>query len=331
MVDIKEIYAGILSGLHTEPPETTMGKKLIINVAPTGSYTNRQQNPLQPYTLEENVRAAIDACKAGAAVWHVHAREADGFPSKDPKVVKETIERVFEKCPDIVTSVIAYADYSQQGVEQIKPTVDLLAAAGPRYMQTSPLVIRPSSISEKYTYVITEKLLQGVVRYLEDHGVHPEYQCDAYGPQRHIEDWMIGTGIAKNPPIFNLMAGFHGRGFASPAGPNPWKYVYVASILESMPKGAVLGVCAGGRNWLPFTLFAIMLGVDMVRVGMEDCVYVHPHRDEKLKSSAQAVAMVVEMARILGREIATPDEAREILGVTSVKAARRNAKEGAAA
>ena len=206
--------------------------------------------------------------------------------------------------------------------------MDLLTSSNPRYMQTCPLVIRPSSISDKYTYVITENILKGVVRYLEDHGVRPEYQCDAYGPQRHIEDWMIKTGIARNPPIMNLMAGFHGRGFASPAQADPWKYVYEASILESMPKSAVLGVCAGGRNWLPFTLFAMMLGVDMVRVGMEDCVFVHPHRDEKLRSSAQAVEMVVEMARILGRDIATPDEAREILGVTSVKAPGRKAIPG---
>jgi 3-keto-5-aminohexanoate cleavage enzyme len=77
----------------------------------------------------------------------------------------------------------------------------------------------------------------------------------------------------------------------------------------------VRGVCAGGRNWLPFTTLAIMLGFDMVRVGMEDSVYVHPHRDEKLKTSAEAVKRVVDIANALGREIATPDEAREILGV----------------
>src|SRR3989304_3625178 len=104
MVDIKDIYSGILSGLHTEPPDLTMSKKLIINVAPTGSFTNREQNPGQPYTMEGNVQAVIEARKAGASVWHAHAREENGLPSKDPKVMKETIARVLDKCPDMVTS-----------------------------------------------------------------------------------------------------------------------------------------------------------------------------------------------------------------------------------
>jgi 3-keto-5-aminohexanoate cleavage enzyme len=74
-------------------------------------------------------------------------------------------------------------------------------------------------------------------------------------------------------------------------------------------------VCAGGRNWLPFTTLAMMLGFDMVRVGMEDSVYVYPHRNEKLATSAQAVRKVVTIANELGREIATPDEARQIMGI----------------
>src|SRR5262249_57895895 len=82
MVDIRDLYTGILSNVHMELPHKTMDKKLIINVAPTGSFMNRQQNPGQPYTMEENVKAAIGAHKAGAAVWHGQARDKDGVPSK---------------------------------------------------------------------------------------------------------------------------------------------------------------------------------------------------------------------------------------------------------
>ena len=74
MVDINELYSGILTSLHREAPHKTMAKKLIVNVAPTGSFTNREQNPGQPYTMEENVRAVVEAHKAGASVWHAHAR-----------------------------------------------------------------------------------------------------------------------------------------------------------------------------------------------------------------------------------------------------------------
>jgi 3-keto-5-aminohexanoate cleavage enzyme len=69
-----------------------------------------------------------------------------------------------------------------------------------------------------------------------------------------------------------------------------------------------------------------MSGVDMVRVGMEDAIYVHPHRDRILETSAEAVKMIAEAAALLGRDIATPDEARAILGISPAETgAERNA------
>jgi 3-keto-5-aminohexanoate cleavage enzyme len=319
MVSIKDLYSDIVTGLHAEPRLTTMNKKLIINVAPTGSFTSRQQNPLQPYTMDENVRAAVEACRAGAAVWHCHAREPDGLPSKDPIVVKETIDRVLDQCPDIVTSVIPYADYTKQGVEQIKPCVDLLTEAGPQYMQTAVLLIMSTSFSSKFTYVVTEQSLRETAAYLESRGVRPEYQGHAYSGLKDVMDWLISTGVAKSPPITNIMAGFHGFSHATPVTPDPWSYVYLMSLAQTLPAGAVHGMCAGGRNWLPFTTLAIIMGFDMVRVGMEDSVYMYPYSDEKIRTSADAVKKVADIARSLGREIATPDEARKILGVRSTR------------
>jgi hypothetical protein len=178
MVDAKAVFSGIMTGLHTEPPIQAMRKKLIINVAPTGSFTNREQNPLQPYTMAENVKAAIEAYKAGASVWHVHPRENNGLPSIDPKVAKETIDRVLDVCSDIITSVITYSDFNAQGAGLLRPMVEYLTTAGPRYVQTCPIVIRPSSISDAYTTVVTRNSITGVVEYLQDHGIRPEFQCD---------------------------------------------------------------------------------------------------------------------------------------------------------
>ena len=325
MVEIKSIYEGILTGLHAEPPLKTMNKKLIINVAPTGAFTSRQQNPLQPYTMEENVKSAIEAHRAGAAVWHVHAREPDGLPSKDPYVLRETIDRVLQACPDVVTSVIPYADYTKQGVEQIRPTVEVLKAAGEQYMETSVLLIMSMTVSEKFTYVVTERSMKEMIVYLEKNNVRPEYQGHAYSGIKDMLDWVISTGIAKSPPIMNIMAGFHGFNHATPLTPDPWNYGNVMSLFQTLPTDGVRGICAGGRNWLPYTVLGIMLGADIVRVGMEDSVYVHPHRDEKLQTSAQAVSLVKTIAESLGREIATPDEARAILGIKTRQAKRASA------
>ena len=70
---------------------------------------------------------------------------------------------------------------------------------------------------------------------------------------------------------------------------------------------------------MPFSTLAIMLGFDMVRVGMEDTVYLYPHRDEKIKTSAEAVRKVIAVANELGREIATPSEAKAIMGIGAQK------------
>ena len=315
MADIHDLYSGILSNVHMEMPHKTMDKKLIINVAPTGSFMNWQQNPGQPYTMEENVKAAIEAYKAGAAVWHVHARDKDGTPSKDPHVLKETIARVLEKCPDIVTSVVPYADYDRQGVDLLKRTVDVLTHAGPEFFQSAVLLIQTTGFSEKFTYVITEKTLSEQVKYLEDHGVRPEYQGTSYQGIKDVLDWLVDKGIAKDPPLMNIMMGFHGFCHGSPLGPDPWNYIYMMTMQQTLAPNAVKGVCAGGRNWMPFCTLAIMLGFDMVRVGMEDTVYLYPHRDEKIQTSAQAVRKVMAVANELGREIATPAEARAIMGI----------------
>ncbi len=69
----------------------------------------------------------------------------------------------------------------------------------------------------------------------------------------------------------------------------------------------------GGRQWLPLTTEAILLGVDCVRIGMEDCIWMYPHKDVKIKSCAEVINKVANIARELGREIASPSEAAKIL------------------
>ena len=320
MVSIKDLFSGYATSLHEEPPHLTLNKKLIINVAPTGSFTSRQQNPYQPYTMEENIRAAVESYRAGAAVWHVHARDDDGMPSKDPAVMRETIDRVRAECPDIVTSVIPYVDYNAPGVSQVSRCVDYMVKAGPHYMETAVLICTTGSFSEKFTYTVTSSILTDIVNYLEERGVKPEFQGHSYQALKDTYDWILARDLASAPALLNVMLGFHGYSHASPVGPDPWNYIYLMAMQGTLPSGAVHGICAGGRNWLPFANMAILLGFDMVRVGMEDSVYLHPHRDDKIRRCAETVERVVAIAKALGREIATPEVARQIMGLKPMHA-----------
>ena len=86
-------------------------------------------------------------------------------------------------------------------------------------------------------------------------------------------------------------------------------------MMKMMPEHTVVGLSAGGRNWLAITAFAILMGVDFVRVGMEDQLHMYPHMDELIERNVDAVKKIATIARELGRKIGTPKEARELLGL----------------
>ena len=86
-------------------------------------------------------------------------------------------------------------------------------------------------------------------------------------------------------------------------------------MMNTLPVKGVLGVSTGGRNWLPLAVSAIMGGADIVRVGTEDALWMYPHRDDLASSPAEMIRKVQTIANALGRPIATPAEAREILAI----------------
>jgi len=96
-------------------------------------------------------------------------------------------------------------------------------------------------------------------------------------------------------------------------------FEYLFTYVRMLPKTGVLWqALIGGRYWMPLTVMAIMLGADIVRIGMEDAVNMYPHRDDYIRSNGEVVEAIAGIARYLGREVATPAEARKILGLSQV-------------
>jgi len=86
-------------------------------------------------------------------------------------------------------------------------------------------------------------------------------------------------------------------------------------IRENIPK-SIIGVYPGGPNWLPMITLGILMGADIVRVGVEDCSWMYPHRDDLIKKNSEVVKLTADLARMHGRRvIADAKEAREILGM----------------
>lgn len=127
---------------------------------------------------------------------------------------------------------------------------------------------------------------------------------------------LFDSGVSTwKPYVINIHCGKHTD---EQIDVDPWGQLQIIKDIEFIRhemSGACTGVCAGGRNWLPISTQGIMQGCDIVRTGIEDQYWLWPHRDEISTSASQTTELVVTIAKTLGRGIATPAEAREILGM----------------
>ena len=296
----------------------TMDKKLIITVCPTGALFSRKQNPNQPYTPEEIALDVIQAHEEGAAMAHLHTRKEDGRFGAPHEVLKEVIDRIHDKCPDMIIQPSACESYvpgtTNYSYESVKPMVEIMKER--RYMEAT--IFTPVSYAaedltgEAHLSIATEANTVKTIQYLQDHEIKPEFMNHNWEGIHNVKEWLIKPGILHKPYLMSMGPGMHN---AAETYPDPWGMMYIMSMMNMMPDGSVLSISAGGRNWLALSTFAILLGVDNVRVGMEDHVWMYPHKDEKIRRSADSAKKIATIATELGRDIASPVEARKILGI----------------
>ncbi len=303
-----------------DEPSPVMDKKLVINVAPTGAFIKREQNPNQPYTPAEVAKQAIESYKVGASVFHVHVRDEKGIIQlSNVPAIKESVDRVLDECPDMVLSHSGHSDVSDEIMIGVKALVDPLIEdglkVGRRYVHTQ--VILPMATPGHF---VDKASLAETIKYLQDNNVVPEFQIDNYRSLYNTINWVIRPGILNKPYVINLLAGLHGPTVVGPGLPDPWGRIHIMTMFTGMkqmlPNECTFGATVGGRHWLPATVEAIMMGVDCVRIGMEDTLWMYPHNEDRIRSCAEVVSKVATIARELGRDIATPAEAREILGLS---------------
>ena len=322
--------------IELEPRIPTMDKKLIIECATTGPAVRywgpRDIYPTEPpgykeggirfaavpCTIEEQATAIIDAVRAGAAAIHHHAIDPkEGYRTERsyaPELQAEIFDRVFKEV-DMVTLQDTF-DRMGAHVDWKKKTKNLLASGGGnKYCQGSVVLVGFGKY-EPDDFHISEKSLVEGVPYLEEHDVKPIYQLYNPASLTRLKEVLIDHGLTKNKPyVLNLHMGKHDSYLIHK---DPWAALQLIAsfhmVKETIP-GSVMGFYGGGRNWLPTTVLAIMLGIDIVRVGIEDCYWTYPHKNDVIPSNADVVRKIATIAKELGREIATPDQARDILGI----------------
>ena len=277
--------------------------KLIITCAPLGAEVTKGDNPAVPYTPEEVAQSAIAAVKAGASIIHLHAREEDGTPSQDPLLFLESCRRIKAET-DAILQISTGGAVTATTEERLAP---LDHAPLVELLEMASFTCGTVNFGDD-VFMNSPSFLVALARKLKQVGLKPEIEVFETGMIANAMR-LIKAGELSHPLHFDFVLGVPG---AMPGG-----FRDLLHLVDALPSLCTWSVAGVGSRQLPLATMAIMMG-GHVRVGLEDNLYYK--KGELAQSNAQLVERIVRLARELGREVATPAEAREILGIEAKKA-----------
>ena len=270
--------------------------RLIITAAITGSRITRQQTPHIPISPEEIADSAVQAHKAGAAIVHIHVRDPEtGLGDQDPALFKQVVESVRRRCDVVLCLTTSGIPGRNLPYEQRMVSLELSPELASFDAGSLNLGGDVFANPEDFLELIAQRMLEKKVK--------PELEIFDVG--------MIGTclrlaekGLLEKPLHFQFVLGV-------PAG-SPATARSLVHMLDLIPARSTWSVAGIGRGQLPLAVIGMAMG-GHVRVGLEDNIYYS--RGVLAQSNAQLVERVVRIASAYGREMASPDDARQILGL----------------
>lgn len=306
-------------GLSTFPP-------LIIGCAITGANHGKESNINLPETPEEQAEQTYGAYKAGASIVHVHRRSSknQAIMTDDPEEYKEVNALIREKCPDIIINntaacgrirTVSGMRYLSEG--QVSPQMLTSIYASPEMASIDisnysprgklgkrkpPLTGRDEDVVVEYAFSITPTEAENAIKLMKEHDVKPEFEIFDLGDIWYLHQ-LIDAGLVEPPYLVQMVFG---------AGINYPTSDYLMETIRHTPRNSILSCIGVGACQFPMITMAMIQGCH-VRVGMEDNIYIE--RGKLAESNAQFVEKVVRIADELGRPIATPMQAREMLGL----------------
>jgi uncharacterized protein (DUF849 family) len=292
-----------------------MADKVIITCAVTGSAPTPDKNPAVPVTPDEIADSALGARDAGAAIVHLHVRDPQTKRSSlDPALYRAAVKRIRDSGSDVIInlttgtgamfvpgdddpadgrekSVFARPEVRVQHVEELRPEICSLDIATMNRMDR--------------VFMNTRAHLTEMAKRIRAAGVTPELEVFDVG---HImlARYMLDEGLLDRPPLFQLCLG---TAFGAPA-----ELPSLLHMRDLLPKDAHWAAFGISRFEMPIVAAAAQLG-GHVRVGLEDNIYLE--RGVLAPSNAALVDKAATIIRLLGFEVASPDEARQILGLSA--------------
>jgi 3-keto-5-aminohexanoate cleavage enzyme len=270
-------------------------EKLIITVAPTGNVPTRENSPYLPLTPDEIAEDVYRSYQAGAAIAHLHARDRSGLPTADPAVFKEIVARVRAKC-DIIIQLSTGAR-AGKSVEERGACIDLKP-------EMASLTTGSSNFARSVNYN-PPGLIKELARRMLENGVKPEIEIFDLSALEYAL-FLIDKGLLKEPLHINLVLHVPGSLQGKPRN--------LFYLIESLPPKCTWSVTSIGSSHHQLSALALVLG-GHVRTGLEDLTWIE---EGKPLSNFELVQRLTRQAAAYGREIATPAQARQMLGLATL-------------
>lgn len=278
--------------------------KVVISAALTGVLATRNQCPHIPYTPDEIAEEARRAHEAGAAIAHIHAREDDGSPCFRPERYREILAAVRARCPILVNfSTGAVGLSKEERIAHIPLTRPEIAALNMGSMNYAIYSGRRKQFIFDMVFQNPFGEIAYFIQVMKEAGVRPELECFDRGHIANVEP-LVDQGLLTEPLQFSFIMGV--------LGGIPATVPDLVNQAAAVPRGSFWQVVGISLEQWPMVGAALALG-GHVRVGLEDNFYLAPGR--MATSNAELVEKAVRMGRDVGREPASVEEARELLGL----------------
>ncbi|MEM6800392.1 MAG: 3-keto-5-aminohexanoate cleavage protein [Bacteroidota bacterium] len=280
-------------------------KKLILSAALTGAATTRAHCPYIPYTPKELGEEAKRAQDAGASMVHIHAREDNGAPSWRQEVFEEIKEEVRKRCPHIIInfSTGAIGISKEERMNHIGVTKPDMAAFNMGSMNYAIYSKRQQKFHWSGVFENSFDTLQYVIKIMNEAGTTPEMECFDTSHIRNSEP-LRHMGLLPENATYSLVMGVMGG--------IPATTENLIHQIRQVPEGKFWQVIAISRKQWQLAAVACTMGGNF-RVGLEDNFYLP--NGEMAKSNGECVEWGAKLAMMMGREVASIEETREMLQI----------------
>lgn len=274
-------------------------KKVIITAALCGAGTMKSQTPHVPVTPEEIAADVVAVAKAGAAIAHIHVRDENGKNTMEKKRYVEVVEKVRkavqEEGLDIVINLTTSGSAFSEEV-RVAHLPELL----PEMCSYDP---GSMNWANSYIFLNSPKFLETLGTISQELGIKPELEIFDGGMIGNVDHY-VKKGYLKKPLHYQFVLGVPGG--------MPGTIESLSYLLPKIQPESTWSITGIGKSHLPMMLAGLAAGCDGLRVGLEDNIYLGKN---ELATNAQLVERAVELSKIAGREIATAEETRQILGL----------------